>query len=67
NTYAVSDTIQFTMELNAPITRQQLELAAEGSIVEFGSDVRYLTPEPATLVMASALGLWALRRRGPQA
>lgn len=60
---AVSDAIWFELTLTAPITDLQLAELADASIVEFGSDARYLTvPEPATGLLALC-GLALLRRR----
>jgi hypothetical protein len=60
---AASDSIRFELTLTAPITDLQLADLADGSIVEFGSDARYLTvPEPATGLL-TICGLALLRRR----
>lgn len=51
---AVSSSILFGLTLSASLTEVQLQQMAERSIVEFGSDVRYLhdprIPEPTSLV-----------------
>jgi hypothetical protein len=61
---AVSDSIRFELTLTGILTEAQLQAVAESSIVEFGSDQRYLTvPEPSTasLLMLSCVCL--IRRR----
>jgi len=54
---AVSDSIHFELTLSAVLTDDQLAAAARSSMVEFGSDERYLrVPEPTTfwlLVLAA--------------
>jgi hypothetical protein len=61
---AVSDSILFTLTLNSSLSDAQLASVAHTSIVEFGSDARYLTttPEPASLLPA-LLGIALFRRR----
>ena len=64
NKEAVSDDIMFELTLTAPISEEQLRFLAENSVVEFGSDQRYLgVPEPAALVLFGMGGLLMLRRR----
>jgi hypothetical protein len=51
----VSDSIQFELTLTAPLTEAQLTEIANTSIVEFGSDQRYLgVPEPISLILLLA-------------
>ena len=67
NRPAVSDGIVFTLTLSDPLTSDQLIAVANGSIVEFGSDMQYLgVPAPGAvglLALAGALGR-GRRRRG---
>jgi hypothetical protein len=66
NFKAVSDSILFTLKLSATLTNEQLEAVANESIVEFGSDARYLAtrvPEPATAALLGFSLLFAGRRR----
>lgn len=61
---AVSDSIVFSLLLSAPLTEKQLSDVADTSIVEFGSDVRYLhAPEPASLTLLAVAALPLLSRR----
>lgn len=66
NQRAVSDSILFDLTLASGITEGELRAALEDSIVEFGSDVQYLTPKvviPAPgAALLGILGLAALRR-----
>ena len=65
NQPAVSDSIYYELTLTGTLTEEQLLPAVNASIVEFGSDQRYLsTPEPAsaglllvTLLLAGRRGL----------
>lgn len=60
---AVSDSILFDLMLNTSLTELQLAALADASIVEFGSDQRYLmVPEPASTVLA-LIGLAMFCRR----
>ena len=61
----VSDGIVFTVTLSGLLTEDQLAAVAGGSVVEFGSDMQYLTviPTPASLALLGAAGLIAVRRR----
>lgn len=60
---AVSNSIAFSLTLSGALTDQQLSDVANGSIVEFGSDVRYLkVPEPASIGLL-ALGALVLSRK----
>lgn len=64
NQVAVSDDIMFELTLSAAMSEQQLRFVAENSVVEFGSDQRYLgVPEPTALVLFGMGGLLMLRRR----
>lgn len=61
---AVSDSIEFTLTLSGTINEQQLREFAEASLVEFGSDARYLsTPEPGTFLLIAAGALLTFGRR----
>lgn len=61
--HAVSDAIVFMLTLTAPLTDAQLSDVASQSIVEFGSDARYLrVPEPAALTLVALCGLMIRRR-----
>jgi hypothetical protein len=63
NKPAVSDSIVFTVTLSSGLSDAQLATVADASIVEFGSNARYLTtPEPASLVLL-LLGAVVRRRR----
>ncbi len=64
NQPAVSDSILFTLTLSGSLSDPELASVANASIVEYGSDARYLhTPEPAALALG-ALCVAAARRRG---
>ncbi len=64
NQPAVSDSILFTLDLSGPLTETELAPAVAASVVEFGSDARYLqVPEPATLVALSVVLLVRAARR----
>lgn len=61
--YAVSDSIEFALTLSVVLTGAQIETLARGSIVEFGSDERYLeVPEPASIVLVLS-GIIGISRR----
>lgn len=56
---AVSNSILFGLTLSVPLTDAQLGMVANQSIVEFGSDARYLrVPEPSSLAL---LAIGAIR------
>ena len=60
---AVGNSIAFDLTLSSGLSAGQLAAVANASIVEFGSDARYLgVPEPAAVVLALA-GLVFARRR----
>ncbi|HYE01772.1 MAG TPA: PEP-CTERM sorting domain-containing protein, partial [Phycisphaerales bacterium] len=65
NSRGVSDSLDFTLTLNGTMTEAQLAAMAGGSVVEYGSDARYLTvvPGPGSLALLGAGGLVAVRRR----
>jgi len=67
NRAAVCNSILFELTLTAGLTDAELAAAAHNSIVEFGSDQRYLTPapEPASGVSLTLLAL-CRRRRQPR-
>ncbi|HKQ49222.1 MAG TPA: PEP-CTERM sorting domain-containing protein [Phycisphaerae bacterium] len=59
---AVSNSIEFVLTLSDVLSQAELQELALGSIVEFGSDQRYLyVPEPASLVLFLA-GMIVIRR-----
>lgn len=62
---AVSDSIQFVITLSGALTDAQLAELANSSIVEYGSDARYLrVPEPASLCTLGFVALaFGFRRR----
>lgn len=61
---AVSNAIVYNLTLSDSLTEQQLNEAAQGSIVEFGSDEQYLAvPEPATALLLAVCGIAVSRRR----
>lgn len=61
---AVSDSILFELTLSSSLTEAELAEIAYGSMVEFGSDQRYLiVPAPSTGVLALAGLLLLIRRR----
>ncbi|MFH1747119.1 MAG: PEP-CTERM sorting domain-containing protein [Planctomycetota bacterium] len=61
---AVSHSIRYELTLTDTLTESQLQEVADASIVEFGSDARYLgVPEPATMIMLVIGGLLYGRRR----
>lgn len=63
---AVSNSILFGLTLSAPLTAAQLGVVANQSIVEYGSDVRYLrVPEPSSLALLAGgvMGLIGRRSR----
>lgn len=65
---AVSDSILFRVTLTGTMTEEELQAMADASIVEYGSDVRYLVvPEPPGLTVLGAGLLPLLLRRRPQA
>jgi hypothetical protein len=64
NQPAVGSSIFYALTLTTHLSDAELAQVARGSIVEFGSDQRYLgVPEPATVALA-LLGLMVWRRRG---
>ncbi len=63
NQPAVSDSICYELTLTGTLTEEQLLPAANASIIEFGSDQRYLsTPEPASAALLLMTVLLAGRR-----
>lgn len=64
---AVSNSIFFQMTLSSALTQEQLSEVAYGSMIEFGSDAKYLrvAPEPAGLALIGlvAVSLFTHRRR----
>lgn len=61
---AVSDSIRFELTLTGALTDDQLWTVAQESIVEFGSDQRYLaTPEPHSLALLLLGAVLARSRR----
>jgi MYXO-CTERM domain-containing protein len=61
---AVSDSIRFEVTLSETITMAQLQVIADGSRVEFGSDFQYLdVPAPGALALLGLAGLAVRRRR----
>lgn len=63
NQPAVATGILYGLTLTGTLTEEQLREVAEGAIVEFGSDQRYLRfPEPSTLLLLAAAGLIGVRR-----
>lgn len=64
NQPAVSNSIRYELTLTDTLTEDQLREVAESSIVEFGSDMRYLgVPEPSSMLLLAIGGLLAGRRR----
>jgi hypothetical protein len=65
---AASNAIWFDLTLNAALSEAELVTVAHGSIVEFGSDARYLVPapEPGSL-FALLLGIAVVPRRWQRA
>jgi hypothetical protein len=64
--YAVSDAITFTLTLSDTLSESQLQILAENSIVEFGSDYQYLAvpvPGTAVIVAFAVAGRRGRRRR----
>lgn len=62
--FAVSDSIEFALTLSAVLTDAQLGDLARGSMVEFGSDERYLkVPEPESIVLVGGVIIGIFRRR----
>jgi hypothetical protein len=60
---AVATGILYGLTLTGTLTEEQLRAVAEGGIVEFGSDQRYLIfPEPSTVLLLAAAGLVCMRR-----
>ena len=61
---AVRDAIVFQLTLTAPLAEFELRQIVRESIVEFGSDQRYLgTPEPGSLSLLAVAGAAGLIRR----
>jgi hypothetical protein len=64
NQPAASDSIEFELTLTQPLTESQLAAAVRSSVVEFGSDQRYLgVPEPASIGLVAIMLAAASRRR----
>lgn len=65
NQPAVRSRIDFTLTLTGTLSAAQLAEVAQGSMVEFGSDARYLrVPEPSSLLLVLAPLAGLVRRRG---
>ncbi len=63
---AVSNAISFDLTLNAALSETELLAVAHTGIVEFGSNARYLVPEPTSL-FALLLGIAVVSRRWQRA
>lgn len=60
---AVSDSIEFELTLTSSLTEAELAALANASIVEFGSDQRYLAVPEASAGVLALIGLLLLSRR----
>lgn len=64
NRRAVSDSIVFSLTLAGTLTLDELADLANGSIVEFGSDMRYLgAPAPGAIGLLAMAGMFGKARR----
>ena len=62
--YAVSNAVLFTLHLSAPLSEAQLQTAARGGIIEFGSNAQYVMCTPIPVPAPAAVFLGALGLSG---